>query len=588
MRLNLMRGIRRPAQAPTPIALVAEAAGGGVPEAIEHAPGGNALATIEMVEADVLRVVADIERRAADVGAASAETETVLRGIHDQSAGLGEAASRMAQDMVTIAQASDELSSSADEMARLVSEAHVGANSAVDAARAMEASFRTLETSAAEIGQILDTISAIARQTNLLALNATIEAARAGEAGRGFAVVASEVKGLSGQSEKAAMDIRTRIAALRTSVTAATAEAGRVIERISNVQPLFVAASGAVEQQKQSSAELASRVNAAASFAHEVEAEMSEMDRTATVAADRSAEARAGTSSLAESITDLGRRFVTVVRQTRLGDRRRTPRIPAEFRVKASFAGGFVETNTIDVSTGGVLLAVLPGWTPKIGQRLELMIGDLPPVAAKVVAVSPLGAHVTFETKSTAFADGIAEVFRTLEDEARPLIERSQAAAMEIIHLFENALARGEIREDDLFDVAYLPIPGTDPQQFTNRALTQLETWLTPIQEQLKQSDQRMVFCCSVDRNGYLPVHNLIYSQPQRPDDPVWNTANCRNRRIFDDRAGLTAARSTAPYMIYAYRRDMGGGNIVILKEYVAPITVRGRHWGGFRAAYRI
>lgn len=541
-----------------------------------------------MVEADVLRIVAKIERRAADVGTASAETETVLRGIHDQSTRLGEAASRMAQDMVSIAQASDELSSSADEMATLVSNVHDGTNAAVDAARAMETSFLTLETSAAEIGQILDTISAIARQTNLLALNATIEAARAGEAGRGFAVVASEVKGLSGQSEKAAMDIRTRITALRASVTAATAEAGRVIERISSVQPLFVAASGAVEQQKQSSAELASRVNAAASFAHEVEAEMSEMDRTATVAADRSAEALAGTSSLAESITDLERRFVTVIRQTRLGDRRRMPRIPAEIRVKASFAGGFLETSTIDVSTGGVLLAVQPGWTPKVGQRLELLIGDLPPVSAKVVAVSPLGAHTTFETKSSAFAERIAEVFTTLEDEARPLIERSQAAAMEITHLFENALAHGEIREEDLFDVAYEPIAGTNPQQFTNRALPQLETWLTPIQERLKESDQRLVFCCSVDRNGYLPVHNRVYSHPQRPDDPVWNTANCRNRRIFDDRAGLTAARSTAPYMIYAYRRDMGGGKIVILKEYVAPITVRGRHWGGFRAAYLI
>ena len=31
-----------------------------------------------------------------------------------------------------------------------------------------------------------------------------------------------------------------------------------------------------------------------------------------------------------------------------------------------------------------------------------------------------------------------------------------------------------------------------------------------------------------------------------------------------------------------------GGGNFVMLKEYVAPITVNGRHWGGFRTAYQI
>ncbi len=108
------------------------------------------------------------------------------------------------------------------------------------------------------------------------------------------------------------------------------------------------------------------------------------------------------------------------------------------------------------------------------------------------------------------------------------------------------------------------------------------------MQERLKVSDRSIVFCCAVDRNGYLPVHNREYSQPQRANDPIWNAAHSRNRRIFDDRAGLTCARSTQPYHIHTYHRDMGGGETHMLKEYVAPITVRGRHWGGFRCAYRI
>ena len=69
-----------------------------------------------------------------------------------------------------------------------------------------------------------------------------------------------------------------------------------------------------------------------------------------------------------------------------------------------------------------------------------------------------------------------------------------------------------------------------------------------------------MIFCAAVDRNGYLPVHNRIYSQPQQPGDVAWNTAHCRNRRIFDDRAGLSAARNVRPYLIQNYPRDMGNG----------------------------
>ncbi|WP_238900163.1 methyl-accepting chemotaxis protein [Clostridium sp. YIM B02500] len=64
-----------------------------------------------------------------------------------------------------------------------------------------------LGESSKEIGQIVDTISTIAKQTNLLALNAAIEAACAGEAGKGFAVVAEEVRKLSEESSVASMRI---------------------------------------------------------------------------------------------------------------------------------------------------------------------------------------------------------------------------------------------------------------------------------------------------------------------------------------------------------------------------------------------
>jgi methyl-accepting chemotaxis protein len=115
-----------------------------------------------------------------------------------------------------------------------------------------------------------------------------------------------------------------------------------------------------------------------------------------------------------------------------------------------------------------------------------------------------------------------------------------------------------------------------------------LEEALTPIQERLLSSDQRMVFAIAIDRNGYIPVHNLIYSRPQRPDDLAWNVRNCRNRRIFDDRAGLCAARSARPYLIQSYPRDMGDGVMILMKEIDVPVRVTGKHWGGFRMAYKI
>ena len=98
--------------------------------------------------------------------------------------------------------------------------------------------------------------------------------------------------------------------------------------------------------------------------------------------------------------------------------------------------------------------------------------------------------------------------------------------------------------------------------------------------------DPRIVFSVAWAKGGYLPTHNPNYRLPQGPD-PVWNNANCRNRRLFSDRAVKKVAANTKPFLLQTYRRDMGGGNFVLMKDLSSPIHVRGRHWGAFRMGFR-
>ncbi|MGJ5073582.1 methyl-accepting chemotaxis protein [Bradyrhizobium oligotrophicum] len=169
-----------------------------------------------------------------------------------------------------------------------------------------------------------------------------------------------------------------------------------------------------------------------------------------------------------------------------------------------------------------------------------------------------------------------------------PLIKTVVDTARQISATFEAAIDRGEITLADLMDESYREIPGTNPKQYMTRYVEFTDRVLPAIQDPIQGSDPRIVFCVAWARGGYLPTHNPNYRRPQGPD-PVWNNANCRNRRLFDDRAvKKVAAASNKPFLLQTYRRDMGGGQFVLMKDLSAPIVIKGRHWGAFRMGFRL
>jgi len=185
-------------------------------------------------------------------------------------------------------------------------------------------------------------------------------------------------------------------------------------------------------------------------------------------------------------------------------------------------------------------------------------------------------------------SEGLIELIADsgVETSDAPLIRLVIETAKQISHAFEAALERGDIRLDQLMDENYREIPGTNPKQYLTDYVAFTDRILPPIQDPIQNTDPRVVFCVAWAKGGYLPTHNPNYRLPQGAD-PVWNNANCRNRRLFDDRAVRKVAGNTKPFLLQTYRRDMGGGNFVLMKDLSSPIHVRGRHWGAFRMGFR-
>ncbi len=249
--------------------------------------------------------------------------------------------------------------------------------------------------------------------------------------------------------------------------------------------------------------------------------------------------------------------------------------------------GGLVHAALRDIEgvVGRIDVAALQ--SQRVCATLDARMGEIEGEMHRTMQLldNTLGRTESFLRISEQMIEAVADSGVQTED--TPYIRAAQEAAAQVSKLLEDALRTRTISATDLFDERYLPLEGTSPAQHTTRFVDLADRLFPQVQERMLELSDKVVYCIAVDRNGYVACHNQRYNHPQRRGDTVWNTANCRNRRIFNDRTGLASARNQQPFLLQTYRRDMGGGQFIVMKEAAAPIRVDGRHWGGLRLAFK-
>ena len=579
---------RRQEPAPSAAAPAATAAPAVAEAAPDLAENESARRTLELLELDLVAMVRQVERAATSVADGAASTAETLSTIRERTAALTERTDEAGQTATIFSHASDAFSKSAADIGSQVMNAAGLADRASAAANAASEGVGRLRQSSQAIGNVVNLIASIARQTTLLALNSTIEAARAGEAGRGFAVVASEVKALAVQTQQATEEIARKIEALQRDAADSIEAMQRISQSIDAIRPVFESVNGAVREQGATTHTLTENAAHASSFIASVSAGASEIDQATTEAAAHGktvADAGRSVKTLAEKLKD---RCTMLLRQNQLQQGREHDRLPCQLKVEIETGGATTEAVAYDVSADGMLIVTPHADRLPLQRTLQATIQAIGRCGLRIVEQTGHGLRFQFVDPDAKARAAIEEQLWTIREENAEFVGRALAAGEAISKAFDDAIASGAIAAADLFDEAYAPIEGTDPQQFRTKYLDVVERILPAIQEPFFGCDPRTVFCAAVDRNGYLPVHNRIYAHPQRPGDVAWNTANCRNRRIFNDAAGLAAGRNQRTYLIQSYPRDMGNGKTIMMREIDVPIRVDGRHWGGFRTAYKL
>ncbi|WP_035655778.1 methyl-accepting chemotaxis protein [Bradyrhizobium sp. STM 3809] len=552
------------------------------------APDDSAGAILDLLELELGGMIRQLERAANAVASGAEATAGTLTDIRQRADALSGRSSTAQGTAATFAQAAEKVTQSAHGIRAQVQDAGQLADQASAAAREARDNVDRLRESSAAIGNVVNLISQIARQTTLLALNSTIEAARAGEAGRGFAVVATEVKALAVQTQHATEEITRKIEALQKDAGGSADAVHRIAQAIEAIRPVFTNVNGAVAAQNQTTGEMSSSAAQASQFISSV------VDSAAEIgSATQQAE------SYGERVTSAGRavtmyaqklkaRCAVLLRQGDRAVRSGSERLPCHLKLEIKSGGRVITAPVYEISNDGVLITGPEAGRLGANEVVDAVLEDVGPCRLRVTEQVKAGAQARFDAPGAELREKIEDKLWALHEENNEFVARAMEAGTELNRIFESAVSRGEITLEDMFDTDYVEIPGTNPQQHRSRILDWAERALPAFQEAFLARDQRMAFCVAIDRNGYLPVHNKIYSHPQRPGDVAFNTANSRNRRIFNDPAGLAAGRNQRPYLIQSYARDMGNGNTVMMREIDVPIRVRGRHWGGFRTAYKL
>jgi methyl-accepting chemotaxis protein len=579
---------RKSALKPPSPGLEAQAKPVAVAKVADNSEAESSRQILELLEIELGGMIRQLERAASSVAGGAEATAATLSAVRQRTDALSLRSNEAQSNAATFSQAAGKFADSAEGIGSQVRDAGKLADEAGAAAHDASLNVDRLKESSAAIGNVVNLISQIARQTTLLALNSTIEAARAGAAGRGFAVVASEVKALAVQTQDATEEIKKKIDALQRDAAGSVEAVHRISVAIQAIRPMFENVNGAVAEQNQTTSEMTGNVATASNFIASVGDSAAEIDHAAKEAeAHREHVAKAG-KDVTLFAQKLKSRCAVLLGKDMGSGRGKRERLPCNLKIEIETPQGRITAQVYEISLENILIGGPEAAKLPLGQMLNVTLEGVGECKIRSGERSNAGVQASFISNDAAFVEKIEDQLWSIHDENTDLVTRAMEAGVQLRQMFEQAVSNGAISIDALFDSDYVEIAGSNPLQHRTRILDWADRALPPFQETFLAKDPRTVFCVAIDRNGYLPVHNKIYSHPQRAGDVAWNTAHSRNRRIFNDTAGLAAGRNQRTYLIQSYARDMGNGVTVMMREIDVPIRVQGQHWGGFRTAYKL
>jgi methyl-accepting chemotaxis protein len=268
-------------------------------------------------------------------------------------------------------------------------------------------------------------------------------------------------------------------------------------------------------------------------------------------------------------------------------ERRLGPRFPARLPVRMTAGGLMHLTLTVDVGLNGMMVDRPAGFEAPVGFPVTIANPRLGRIAATVVAIDATTLSLKLDHDGAEPSRCLLQhLVGQLHQDAASLLPLAQRFASAIADAFSDAVRTRRMPLETLLSGELSRLPGTDPPQYDHPASPLYEELLPSILARFHDPARGMVYAVATDRNGFVPVHNPAFAQAQRRNDPVFNHNFSRDRRIYDDRWTLRAARFARSPLVQAYRRDTAQRFGALVRDVSAPVLVMNRRWGAAQIGY--
>ena len=151
-------------------------------------------------------------------------------------------------------------------------------------------------------------------------------------------------------------------------------------------------------------------------------------------------------------------------------------------------------------------------------------------------------------------------------------------------HLWRDRIqgALGDLhhRGERIFDRAYRPIPGTQPEQHLTSYQPAFAQAIQPLLDDSREALEALA-CGCINTDGYMPTHNSDMSQAPT-GDPAIDIRRCRDKRIMRDRHAQRSASYQGQLLMQTLVRDNGE----LTLEIGLPLMVGGQRWGTVRFGF--